>query len=259
MKAMFIVGYWNSGTTLLVDLLRKHPEIWLRRARYKPNLEERTFVKILRRMGGDFIRFDANYATVNREGFVHYREPDFGPEKLATFRRRFGLHFWVPASKTLLLKNPWLFFNPQFLQQVFATDDIRTSIVLRHGAMQVVSKDYWKRSDGDPAEHLIARAHFWVRAMEFFFEHWQPRPDVLVLRYENVCHDPEGQIGQLLAHADLSAEPLLPHLPKLSNRTSKWRELDPALRKQVWDIVAPMQARLDALYPVSDPAFHIEA
>ena len=63
MKALFIVGYWNSGTTLLVDVLRKHPILSLRKARYKPNLEERTIKKILKRLDSDFWDFSDEYVV----------------------------------------------------------------------------------------------------------------------------------------------------------------------------------------------------
>ncbi len=68
-QAVFIVRYWNSGTTLLVDVLRKHPAFAFKRARFKPNLEDRTIIKILRRFDAGFIKLDDYYREINQNGF----------------------------------------------------------------------------------------------------------------------------------------------------------------------------------------------
>lgn len=250
-KALFIVGYWNSGTTLLVDLLRKHPTLRLRHARYKPNLEDRSIVKMLRRMGQDFIRFEENYRRVNEEGFTHYQEAAFDEPQRQTFRRRFWRWYRVRSSRWLLLKNPWLWFMPNFLRSSFAEDEMRYVIIIRDGAMQAVSKDYWQRKTDAPEAKLMARARFWVRAMEYFYDHWHGREDVYVMRYEALCADTEGEIQRLCAWLGLAFDPLRAHLPQgLSNRTGKLDRLDPGLKAQVQAIVGPMQARLEGDYPV---------
>jgi hypothetical protein len=249
-KALFIVGYWNSGTTLLVDLLRQHPTLRLRHARYKPNLEDRSIVKMLRRMGQDFIRFEANYRRVNEEGFAHYQEAAFDAAQRETFRRRFWRWYRVRPSQWLLLKNPWLWFMPNFLRSSFAEDQMRYLIIIRNGAMQTVSKDYWQRHTDDPEAKLRARARFWVRAMEYFYAHWHGRDDVYVMRYEALCEDTEGEIRRLCTWLGLPFAPLQAHLPEgLSNRTGKFDRLDPKLKGEVEQIIGPMQARLDGDYP----------
>lgn len=252
MQILFIVGYWNSGTTLLVDLLRKHPALRLRRARYKPNLEDRSMVKILRRMGGDFIRFDENYQTVIEQGFGHYHEPAFDAEKRKTFRRRFGQKYRVSPQQWLLLKNPWLWFMPKFLKQNFAQDEVRYLVILREGSMQAVSKDYWLRNTEDPEAKLMARGRFWVRAMEYFYQHWHGREDVWVMRYENLCADTEGEMKRLCQWLGLDFAPLAPTLPSnLSNRTDKIDQLEPHLRVRLQAITGPMQAQLERDYSSS--------
>ncbi|MEZ4774010.1 MAG: sulfotransferase [Bacteroidia bacterium] len=252
MKSIFIVGYWNSGTTLLVDILRKHPQICLRRARFKPNLEERTLTKILRKFDAGFIRLEDDYATINREGFVHYQEPRFDAETHHRFRKIFDRKFSVPSSQTLLLKNPWLFYMPSFLQENFGKDDIRKVIILRDGPGQIVSKDYWKRNTENPEHQLYARANFWVRSMEYFYENWYQKPDTLTLRYENFCNNPVAFTRQICDFAQL---PFPIHfaskLPaKLDNRRTNWNQLDDDYKEQVIQIISDMQARLDMDFPV---------
>lgn len=254
MKSIFIVGYWNSGTTLLVDILRKHPQIRLRRARFKPNLEERTLTKILRKFDAGFIRLENDYETIIREGFVHYQEPHFDKLTHQQFRKVFDRKFAVPADYTLLLKNPWLFFMPAFLEENFGGDDIHKIIILRDGPGQIVSKDYWKRNTENPEHQLYARAKFWVRSMEYFYDHWYQKPDTLTLRYENFCNHPTAFTQQICDFAQL---PFPNHfstqLPvKLDNRKTNWNQLDPTYRENVIEIIQDMQARLDIDFPVVD-------
>ncbi len=249
MNILLIPGHWNSGTTLLVDIMRQHPSIRLRHARYKPNLEDRIFVKIMRRLGLKMIQFDPFYERTIEQGWDHYQQPQPEATKLARFRRIFGRKHRVRAKQWLLFKNPWLLFLPDFLIQLFVRDQVKYVIILRDGIHQVVSKDYWKRDTDEPERKLIARAHFWVRCMEYYLDHWQGRPDVLTLRYETLCQQPAEQISAICDFVGLDATPLVVQLPThYTLRTTNWDRLDPALQKQVQEIVAPMQAQLDPLF-----------
>lgn len=250
MKApIFITGYWNSGTTLLVDILRKHPEVRLRRARYKPNLEERTIVKILRKLGEDFIHLDPDYTNILQNGFSQYHQPFQTEQNRIAFRKIFDRKFRVPEDKVLLLKNPWLFFMPDFLDQTFA--DIRPGkiIILRDGPGQVVSKDYWKRNTENPEHQLLARAKFWVKAMEYYFAHWYQREDTLTLSYDHLCNNPAMVIQQICEFSGIPFDPLAPTLPgHYHNRRTNWKNLDEELQEKVLSIVSPMQERIGAMF-----------
>lgn len=253
MNHLCIVGYWNSGTTLLVDLLRKHPQLRLRHARYKPNLEDRSLVKMLRRLGHDFIRFEPRYQRVIEHGWDWYQQPQLSEAERARFRRMFLRHYRVKPPQWLLLKNPWLWFMPDFLRENFTEDQMRYVVILREGGMQAASKDYWLRDPADPPALLRARGQFWVRAMEFFYQHWHDRPDVYVMRYENLCADPVGEVQALLQWIGLAVDPLRARLPqRLTNRTDKLDQLPPGLREELLAAIASMQARIDVDYPVQE-------
>ncbi|MCB0738822.1 MAG: sulfotransferase [Bacteroidetes bacterium] len=249
MKAFFIVGHWNSGTTLLVDVLRKHPDLQLKRARFKPNLEDRTVRKILWKMDADFPEF-GEYEDVLKNGFANYPEPDFNPEKLAEFRKRFIGKYGKNEKQFLLLKNPWLLFFSDLMQNAFAEDDTKFLFVIRDGRSQVSSKDYWLRSN-TPQQHLINRAGFWARCMEYYFEHWHGHPNLLTIRYENLCSDPEGIFRQICEHRNIDFEPLKPHLPAaFENRMSKWNKIPDHLKPEVEKGIAEMQVKINELFPV---------
>ena len=124
-QAIFIVGYWNSGTTLLVDVLRKHPDFAFKRARFKPNLEDRTIVKILRKFDAGFIELKDYYREINERGFQNYHEPDFSDEEKLKFIKIFNRKYGVGTKRTLLLKNPWLWFMHQFISTHFIDWNIK--------------------------------------------------------------------------------------------------------------------------------------
>lgn len=248
MKALFIVGHWNSGTTLLVDVLRKHPELRLQRARWKPNLEDRNIRKILWRLKTDFPEF-GEYEDVNENGFLNYPQPDFGAEDYQRFRKLFGKKY-NPGQHTLLLKNPWLLFFPKLMAEAFAEDEVKFVFIVRDGRSQVTSKDYWLRSS-TPEQHLLNRATFWTRCMEYFQEHWSQKPNMLVLRYENLCTHPEKSIQQVCEHQGLDFAPLAKHMPEaFENRMSKWNKLTDLQKANVQERILSTQQELDRKYKV---------
>jgi hypothetical protein len=251
MKALFIVGFWNSGTTLLVDVLRKHPSLSLRKARYKPNLEERTIKKILNKLGSGFWDFSDDYEEVMKNGFVNYQEPDFDEAKRQRFRKIFNWHFWVRKHKILLLKNPWLFYFNTFIDKTFAADDIKKVVILRNGYSQSVSKDYWSKNQENPEKHLTARAVFWKKSMERFFETWYKDEKCLTIRYENLCKNPEKAIRDVCDFLEIPFEPLKDKLPKaFENRMTNWDNLDADLKRNIENEINEIQLKMDKEFPM---------
>lgn len=249
-QAVFIVGYWNSGTTLLVDVLRKHPAFAFKRARFKPNLEDRTIIKILRRFDAGFIKLDDYYREINQNGFKNYKEPQFSEEQQERFIKIFNSKYGVGDKKTLLLKNPWLWFMHEHISNHYTDWNIKKIVIIRDGAMQTASKDYWLRAD-DPERMLMARAKFWVRSMEYYFDHWHKDPNTYTIRYENLCYAPRETLMELCDFMNVDFNEIAPHTPALlENRRDKWEQLDRTLRFGVTDIVGDMQRKVDELFPV---------
>lgn len=251
MRALFIVGFWNSGTTLLVDILRKHPTLSLRKARYKPNLEERTIKKILNKLGTDFWDFSDNYEEVIKNGFENYHEPILEESKRQRFRKIFKWHFWVRSSKMLLLKNPWLFYFKDFIDTTFKEDDLKKVVILRSGYSQTVSKDYWLKGNINAEKHLIARAIFWRKSMERYFDTWYKDENCLTIRYENLATNPEKVVHKICTFLDLPFEPLQHEIPAaIENRMTKWNQLDEDLKIKVDIELKTIQQKIDALFPL---------
>lgn len=250
MKSLFIVGFWNSGTTLLVDILRKHPILKLKKARFKPNLEERTIRKILKKLGTDFFDF-GDYSEVIANGFDNYEQPKFDETQREKFRKSFLWHFGVSKDKMLLLKNPWLFYFQDFIAENFVQDDMKKIVILRNGYSQVVSKDYWLRDKENPEGRLIARSVFWQKSMEHYFKTWHNDPDCLTIRYENLCGHPEQVTEQVCDFLGVPFQPLIKSLPAaFENRMTKWNQLEDRLKVQVSEHVEAMQAKIDEHFPL---------
>jgi len=234
----------------LVDVLRKHPEFAFKRARFKPNLEDRTIIKILRKFGAGFIELNNYYREINQNGFENYREPDFSRDDKERFIKIFNRKYGVGEKKILLLKNPWLWFMHDFINSHFLDWGIKKIVIIRDGAMQTASKDYWLRAD-DPERMLMARAKFWVRSMEYYFDHWHNDPNTHTIRYENLCYAPRETLMELCDFMELDFTAIAQHTPPLlENRRDKWEALDRTLRYQVTEITGDMQHRVDELFPV---------
>lgn len=245
MNGLLITGFWNSGTTLLVDLLRKHPQLQLTRGRWLPNLEERSTRRWLK---DGFIQLGDAYQPILEGGWEAHQEPDLSAPEIRDFRRKFGWTFWTLPRKQLLSKNPWWFFVPELFQKVFTNDDMKYLIVFREGIHQVVSKHYWQKGPLSEEEMLICRAKFWAMCVDYYESHWHGREDVLTLDYAQICANPSAEISRICSHLDLDCTSLLPRLPStLENRTAHWDNLDARLQSIVLEIVSPAQQKLDKL------------
>lgn len=211
-------------------------------------MEDRTIRKILWKLNADFPEF-GEYEDVNQNGFLNYPQPNFGEAEYQKFRKLFGRKY-NPGQSTLLLKNPWLLFFPSLMTEAFADDQVKFVFIIRDGRSQVTSKDYWLRSE-TPEQHLLNRATFWTRCMEYFREHWSQKPNMLVLRYENLCSHPEKSIKQVCEHQGLDFAPLATHIPEaFENRMSKWNKLTDLQKTHVQERILSTQKELDKTYPV---------
>lgn len=245
MKGLLITGYWNSGTTMLVDLLRKHSQLQLTRGKWLPNLEERS---TRRWLPGGFIQLGDSYAPILDGGWDAHQEPSLSDQEIRDFRRKFGWTFWTWPGKQVLAKNPWWMFIPGTLNRVFREDEIRYLMVFREGIHQVVSKYYWQNGPLPEREMLERRAKFWVMCIDYYERHWHGREDVLTLDYAHICQNPTAELEKIFVHLGMDCESFLPQVPsKLENRTAHWDRLDPSYQDLVLEIVTPAQEKLNRL------------
>lgn len=230
---------------MLVDLLRKHPQLQLTRGRWLPNLEERS---TRRWLPEGFIQLGESYAPILDGGWESHREPEFSEKDIHDFRRKFGWTFWTWPGNHLLAKNPWWMFIPDTLKKVFEEDEIRYLMVFREGIHQVVSKYYWQKGPLSERDMLERRAKFWVMCVDYYEQHWHRREDVLTLDYARICQNPATELKKIFGHLGMDCESFLSRVPsKLENRTAHWDRLDPSYQELVLEIVTPAQEKLNRL------------
>lgn len=250
MRVLFIVGYWNSGTTLLVRILRHHPMLKLRKTFNSKNLEEHTVRRILKKFNHDFFFF-GDYKEVIENGFKNYKEPGLSEKETEKFRKLFYKRLRAPKKKILFLKKPRMFFFKNFLDRTFPKGEMKKIVIIRNGYSQVVSKDYWLNSPEEPKKQLLTRAHFWYRAMEYYFKNWHNDPETICLRYESLCNNPERELGRICDFAGIDFEEIRDYIPEgLESRMDKWDKLDESLKREVTGIIGEMQQKLDKELPV---------
>jgi hypothetical protein len=222
----------------------------LRLARFKPNLEERTTIKILNKLGFDFIDIRNDYKRILDLGFEAHEEPKFNMDQMARFRNDFEKKFKVPEGKWLLIKNPWWFFFPNFIAEAFSPYELSTISILRNGKNQVVSKDYWLRNTNEPAEKLLARSRFWAKCIDYYESNWLGKEGHLDLRYESLCRQPKETLEACFNHLGMDKGRYRKKLPTLpEEKFAKWDALDEALKAEVMDIINPAQEKLDHILP----------
>lgn len=207
-------------------------------------------MKLLRNYGFDYIDLSNDYQWVLENGLDNSWEPKLDSQKLKALRADFGKKFSPKDGNWLLIKNPWWFFFPNFVTELFAEDELRTICIFRDGKDQVVSKDYWLRDTNRPEAKLMARARFWNLCMSYYKEHWKGREKHLDLRYEALCADANPSIAKcmnLLGLDPNSYPDKYLDLPSLKNK--KWEDLDPKLKEEVLKIVSPGQAIIDEYIP----------
>ena len=247
---VFIVGYWNSGTTMLADLLDRHPRLSLRRARWKKNnLEENITKRFLRSLGYDYPVFThAYYKQILKHGYHKSDELTLNAGEIKNFRKKFKRNFFVLPKNKVLIKNTFMFLVKRFLDETFEHDRIKKIIILRNIFSQSVSRDNWR--NGDPEENLIDRCRFWNRNMEYFFKHWHNDPETFIFRYENFCQKPEEHLQKLCRFLDVDSSPLQNRAPQVENRMERWFNLDQKYKDIVIKETTTMQKKMDFYYPL---------
>ena len=116
--------------------------------------------------------------------------------------------------------------------------------------------NYWLRTEGEPASQLKARAIFWHKAMDRYFQTWHNDPDCLTIRYENLCSDPMAIVRQVCLHLNIDPNPP-PHLPdafEKKNRLTRWHQLEDGLKEMVHAEISAVQDRMDKIF-LSESAY----
>lgn len=193
-KWVFIVGCYNSGTTLLERLLRQHPE-----------------VAGLPREG----QFLTGLVTPLAKGLPRLWTQDeqvfrFDPEGHEELARR-AMQDWKakldkPEAPIALEKSPTNAARTLWLQRHFAGSAF-VHIVRNGYAVAIGIRDKVRRSWGAKPRLLDMAAHQWARSAEIVLKDSAGLSRFLEVRYEDLTRDPHAITSQIFEFLNLDAQP----------------------------------------------------
>jgi hypothetical protein len=239
-EKIFIVGFWNSGTSILAELLDKHRDLSCLKTPYNENHElyHGGFVGAsIRKIYGHL--FDVSYEEVIEHGVdcLEIRANDKLPQFVEKINREWGVgKNFVKYNRLVVCKD--------LLDAAFP--DAKRIIMLRDGRSYAVSKLFGR----DP----VQKARVWVAFMKYVLRIWWGDRQTYFLRYENLCVDPVREVNGVLRF--LGLEQKLPSkLPEVRNMNYKWDKFvknHAEMVKEVPAIVADMNREIDAKIPTQE-------
>lgn len=183
-KWLFLVGCYNSGTTLLAALLARHPEV-----RSLPT-------------EGHFItdQFVKDYAIgvprmwVEKESIFRLTEDDKGPDA-ERIKREWGMRakgrgdVFIEKSPPNSARTRWL---QKHFQDAYFVGLVRNGYAVAEGITRKGDPKHF--DEGWPIE-MSARQ--WARGNEVLLEDAEHLDHFIWLKYEDLCEDPAAALSQI--------------------------------------------------------------
>lgn len=189
-KWLFLVGCYNSGTTLLAEMLNQHPDI-------SGLPTEGHFIT------DQFIKdFEVGLPRMwaEREELFRLTENDEGPDPVRV-KKEWGMRFDL-SKPVLLEKSPpnsvrtrWL--NKHF-QPAYFIVIIRNGYAVSEGIARKADPKHLR--DGWPIEQC---AWQWRRSIEVLEEDSVYLQNILWIKYEDLVRDPLGELNKIAKFVDL--------------------------------------------------------
>ncbi|MEL6368306.1 MAG: sulfotransferase [Pseudomonadota bacterium] len=188
---LFLVGCYNSGTTLLAELLSRHPEI-----RSLPT-------------EGHFItdQLVKDYAIgvprmwVEKESLFRLTEHDAGPDAVR-IKREWGMRA-RGQGEVFMEKSPPNSARTRWLQAHFK--DAYFVALVRNG--YAVAEGITRKGDPkhfDEGWPIEMSARQWARGNDVLLEDAEHLDNLMWLKYENLCEDPEAALARVAEFAGLN-------------------------------------------------------
>lgn len=186
---VFVVGCYNSGTTLLSDLLERHPKISALPAEGQFLTEE---------FKSDFELGLPRMWTMREDRF-RLTEADVGPDP-TRLKKEWGMRL-DHRRPVLVEKSPPNAARTRWLQEHF--ENARFVTIVRNGyavAEGIRRKGDPKHRNGWPIE---ACAHQWARSNEMLLEDAPLLRHLLWIRYEDLTARPAEELARIIRFLDL--------------------------------------------------------
>ncbi|MQA95874.1 MAG: sulfotransferase [Streptosporangiales bacterium] len=190
---VFIGGLHRSGTSLLHRTLGTHPEISRFIDTGVPEDEGQHLQRVMGTAGrhGGIARFALDPEAHLTEDSDLATRPDTAERLLKTWGRH-----WDPTRRLLVEKSPPNLIRARLLQTVFPNS--RFLMILRHPITNAMaSKKMAKKT------RLHERMEHWFAAHKIMREDLPYLKKVLVLRYEDLCGDPDTVLHMVADFLDV--------------------------------------------------------
>lgn len=195
----FIVGCARSGTTLLRDILRLHPNL---------NAPEETFFY---RWGDPFgTKAYQNIYLNNATLKHHYKLDDLSYERVTSMmekshdRRNFNTRYARAVLKKAQNGTRWFDKTPQNIYGILLihAQFPKSKIVhIYRNPLNVVAS--LKAGKVMPEQSLVAAINYWLEAMQIIEVYKRiPNNNLLELKYEDLLSSPKKMVSQLLIDLD---------------------------------------------------------
>lgn len=186
-KWVFVVGCYNSGTTLLHDVLAAHPDVG---SLPREGQDLTDVLPLPRRLG---LR---RLWALEPQRF-HLDEDSTGVD-VERLVRQWGAHFDDPRRPVLLEKSPTNAARVRWLDRHFG--NAHFVAIVRDGF--AVAEGIRRKAD-----HDVGRAaQQWARSNEILLADLERVPRALVVRYEELAADPEPVLARVFAFLGLAGD-----------------------------------------------------
>lgn len=190
---VFIGGLHRSGTSLLHSALGTHPQISRFTNTGVPEDEGQHLQRVMGTAGrhGGIARFAYDPAAhLTEDSKLAARE-----DTVNRLLNSWGQH-WDPSKRLLVEKSPPNLIRARFLQQLFPNS--RFLMILRHPITNALaSKKMAQRT------RLHERMEHWFAAHRIMREDLPHLENVMVLRYEDLCRDPDKTLHAVADFLDV--------------------------------------------------------
>ena len=273
-RPIFIVGVDHSGTTILYNMMARHPELaWFSQYSLRggdlPGRMRVPFHGLVNRVGR--AAFDFTWRKKNRlllpepregagiwrrlvpriEGFLD--ESDYTDEIADRVRRAFRSELDAWGLERMLVKIPYLTRAMALLDRIFP-DALYIHIVRDGRAVSLSNRDRYMERGHGPFEALRVSARRWVETLDYIEgmeEDLGPR--LMTLHYEHFCDDVHGWLQRCIRFSGLSPEHMdLDPIPRALHPTNeKWLSKCPPSEREMLDEVLTPKLRKWGYEPFS--------
>ena len=244
---LIVSGMSRSGTSLLVDLLNSHPEIYVSyEFRSFANLNGYNHWHVFRPKGWNRRYLRKQTVAASRLfmlRYLLYTIPFLGRKISAEHLRRI-LHWMWPDKRLVGDKFPYYLFH---LDEVVGIPDSRVVVIYRDCRDVVAS--FYSRIQGDWKDRawtknrrtIEAITRRWVTAIEEMEKH---RSEMFCLRYEDLVTEHEATVRKMARHLGVDADGFQMNLIRDSSLGKYKRSLTPEQIAQIEGIAADTLRRL---------------